>query len=314
MIERDVCDMLRRRANDVAADPGAWASVVERCSTDGSVPLAPRRRRVARPVVMSGLAAVVACVVASVAVLTRGSDQETIRASAPSSPARADVTAPGTGGTFQSEAEAAARRWVRAAAMGDGDRAWDLLATTSRTALGDRTRFDARLPGIAQEWGAWDRAPDVLYRTVVLVGDEVDGVGALPPGIPRLAVVIMTAHMSSGDTGPPRATSVPVRGTKDKADVDPFADPVITLDPDPAHGVGTVDSLGAITPSRARLWFVLDDREAVGPDFAEGVDGDRQRFTFSPRPALLASTHTFTAVALAEDGDVASRSAVYTVS
>lgn len=320
MIERDVREMLHRRAGDAPPSPRAWERVAERIATGEPEPLAPSRfllsRRTRRPVVLSGLAAVVLGVVAAAAVLSDSGDGGTVHAGAPDSAVpevTVATTAPATPGTFQSAAEAAARQWVRAAAASDGDGAWDLLATASRAGVGDRSRFDARLPEIAREWGAWDGARDVSYRVVVLVGDEVDGVGVLPPELPRLAVVVLTERSSAGGSGPPRVMSLPVRGTKDRAEVDPFADPVIALDPDPAQGVRVVNGLGAIAPPRARMWFVVDDRAAVGPDLVEAVDDNRQRYTFVPRPRLLAGVHTFTAVALAEDGDVASRSASYSM-
>lgn len=196
-----------------------------------------------------------------------------------------------------------------------GDAAWNLLAEQSKDTVGGRSRLYERRSELAEGWGAWAQATGVSYRTITLMDDQT-GTAPLPTEIPRLAVVIITGRVAQEGTTAFRAVSLPVRGTKDRAQVDPFSNVNIELDPDPdfkGDGIAARTELGAFTPSGARVWFALDDREPVGPDDAQGADGDQQHATFRPVPPLAPGQHSYTVAVLTVDGRVASRSTTYTV-
>lgn len=326
--EQGVREMLRRRAGDATISPDAWDRIAERVESDDAAPtvleFAPRRPRFNRPLMLGSIAAALLLVIASLIVLRAGDDAQTIRTADDSSPSPSPspspepspppTAAPGPAPNFEAAAELAAREWV--AVAGDaGDAAWDLLAEQSRESVGSRSRLFERRSELAEGWGAWAGATGVSYRTVTLVGDEPGG-DPLPAELPRVAVVAITGRVTQEGTTAFRTTSLPVRGTEDRAQVDPFSDVNIELDPDPAFKSDRVPgrtNLGAFTPGGARVWFVLDDRDPVGPDDSQGADGDQQHVTFRTVPPLSSGQHSFTVVVLTVDGRIASRSTTYTV-
>ena len=224
---------------------------------------------------------------------------------------RIPAAAPPPEATFEASAEAAARQWIRALAVGDDDAAWNLVAEASRSAIGGRSGFDARLAELAEGWGAWDGAASASYRTVSLMGDGDDG--EVPAALPRLGVVVVSGRVSQEGTATHRTMSLPVRGTSGKAQVDPLVEVNIELHPADGSRMSPGRTLTAYTVAGAKIWFVIDDRAPVGPDNSEGADGDQQKATLTPAPALSSGQHSFTAVVLTVDGRVASRSATYTV-
>ena len=321
MNDRDVRDMLRRRAADVTPSPDAWERIAARLPDEGTasvVELAPRRRRPA-PTVLGAVAAVALLLVAAVAFLQRGDDEDdTVRAAEPtptSAPATTPTTVPGP--TFETTAEQAARAWVRALGVGDLDQAWELLADPSRDAVGGRPGFEARRSELSEGWGTWEGSDGVTFRTAPFPGLGDDD-GDLPAEIPRLAVVVLTGTVQQEGTTQFRTLSLPVRGTADDARVDPFVDVGISVEPGPGpSGDAVLDTdavLGAYTPAAAAVLFVLDDRPPVAPDDVQGADGDQQYATLHPSPPLAEGRHSFTVAVLTADGRVASRSVVYTVS
>lgn len=329
-IEQDVREMLRRHVGDATTDPDAWDRIASRVNSDDTTPasleFAPCRAHFNRPLVLGSIAATLLLVLASLAVLRGGDDSQTIRtaddtspspSASPSpspAPSPSASAAPAPKPAFEATAELAARDWV--AVAGDaGNAAWDLLAEQSRESVGSRSRLYERRSELAEGWGAWAEATDVAYRTVTLVGDE-PGMNPLPPEIPRLAVVIITGRVSPEGTTAFRTASLPVRGTKDRVEVDPFSDVAVELEPDPVFKGDRIPSrteLGAFTPSGARVWFVLDDRDVVGPEDSQGADGDQQHVTFRTVPPLSSGQHSYTVAVLTIDGRIASRSTTYTV-
>lgn len=309
MNEQDVRQMLQRRAGDATTSPDAWERIAERIDGDTQeatvVELAPRRARFNRPVLLGSIAAAMLLVMASVAVIQDREDSESLRATNPSpSPSKdpeREAGPPSPENPRQVNAETAARRWIRALAAGDGDVAWDLLAEGSREAAGGRSGFESRLTDLAEGWGAWDAAPQASYRAVTLMG----GTG----------VVLVSGRVSQEGTTATRTMSLPVRFTADKAQVDPFSDVAIELDPDPDRGarVTSASVLGAYTPGAAKVWFILDEREPAAPDMSEDADGDLQHVTIDPDPALAPGQHSLTVVVLTVDGRVASRSTTFSV-
>lgn len=212
---------------------------------------------------------------------------------------------------FVVEAESAARQWTHALLTRDADLAWSLVAEPSRKVTGGRAGFDARFTELVEGWGAWGAADDISYRVVDSLDD---GSGQkLPAALPRLAVVVLSGEIAQEGARTFRTVSLPVRGTPDKAEVDPFSDFGIELDELDGARTGSGSVLGAYAPSGARVWFVIDDRQPVGPDRSEDADGDQQHATFTPAPPLSPGRHSFTVVVLRVDGAVASHSATYTV-
>jgi hypothetical protein len=61
------------------------------------------------------------------------------------------------------KAIAAFQEWVAAVAMGDTERAWDLMASPSQDALGSYERFERMSSGIAEGWGSWVVVEDASY-------------------------------------------------------------------------------------------------------------------------------------------------------
>lgn len=328
MSDDDVRDMLARRAGDVSTSPDAWERIAERIGGGDPAPvtgLASRRPHLPGPPFLLGAAAAaLLLVVAAAAVLGGGDGGETVRAAdGPSTTSTAPDPAPTTAPpavpvpSFEAAAEQAARDWVEAIGAGDLDRAWDLLADKSREAARGRESFQASRRALVEEWGAWAGAPGVTYRAATYPGlgsDEAD----LPAQLPRLAVVILTGTVAQEGTTAFRAVSLPVRGTADTARVEPFTDVGMEIEPGPRQAgshprIPGATVLGAFTPAAARVVFVLDDREPVGPDDVEGADGDQQYVTFTPKPPLTPGRHTLTVAVLTAGGLVASRSVVYTV-
>lgn len=331
--EQDVRDMLSRRAGDATTSPDAWERITERMAggepAHGVLEIAPRRARFSRPVVLGSMAAALLLVVASLTLLRAADDEETIRAADDPSPSPSTEPAPAPAPvpvpsptettvpepTFEAAAESAADRWIGALAAGDDDVAWDLLADQSRRSVGGRSGFDGRRSELAEGWAAWAEAKDVTYRPISLM-DSPEGGNKLPADIPRLGVVVITGRVTQEGTTAFRTVSLPVRGNKDRAQVDPFSDVNIELEPDPVFKGDRIPSrtlLGAFAPSGARVWFVLDDRGAAEPDDSEGADGDQQHVTFRAVPPLAPGQHSYTVVVLTVDGRAASRSTTYTV-
>lgn len=213
--------------------------------------------------------------------------------------------------SFVVKAESAARQWTRALLTRDADLAWSLLAEPSRKVAGGRGGFDARFTELAEGWGAWGAAEDISYRVIDLL--DVGSAQKLPAPLPQLAVVVLSGQLSQEGVTTFSTVSLPVRGTTDKAELDPFSDFEIELDKPDGARTGPGNVLGAYAPSGARVWFVIDDRHPVGPDKSDGADGDQQHATLAPAPPLSPGRHSITVVALRVDGAVASRSATYTV-
>jgi hypothetical protein len=315
MNDEDVRDMLRRRSGDVTPGGGAWERIVERIAGDEVAPLtelAPARRRLWSPATGLGAAAAVLVLVVAMASLLRGGDGgKTVRAAVPPSttPTAPVAAAP----TFEGAAEQAARAWVEAVGAGDFDRAWDLLADQSREATGGRAGFEASGSALAEGWGAWAGVPGVSYRAVLLPGLA----GDLPAELPRLAVVTLTGVVEQEGTTAFRALSMAVRGTAEDPRVDLFVAVGIELHPGPEASGGTSipgrTKLGAYTPAAAKVWFVLDERAPADPDDVQGADGDQQFATLTPTPALTEGRHVLTVAALMVNGQVLTRSTVYTV-
>lgn len=317
MNDQDVRDMLGRRAGDVTPAGDAWERIVERIAGDEFAPvteLAPRRRRFSRPPILLGAAAAaMLLVVAAGTLLQDGGDGETVRATDNPSATTTTTTPLVAAPTFESAAEQAARAWVEAIGAGDFDRAWDLLADQSRAASRGRDGFDAARTALAEGWGAWSGVPGASYRAVSLPGVASD----LPAELPRLAVVTLTGVVEQEGTTAFRALSMAVRGTVEEPRIDLFADAGIELHPGPdASGGARIPGrtvLGAYTPAAAKVWFVLDDRVPAEPGDVEGADGDQQWATFTPTPALTSGQHALTVAALMVNGQVLTRSIVYTV-
>lgn len=323
MNDQDVRDMLHRRAGDVTPAGDAWQRIVERIDGDEVAPvteLAPRRRRFSGPPMLVGAAAAALVVVVAAATLLRdGYGAETVRVTDDPSATTTTVPAPTTttplvaAPTLESAAEQAARAWVQAIGAGDFDRAWDLLSDQSKKAIRGRDGFDASRTGLAEGWGAWSGVPGVSYRVVPLPGVA----GDRPSELPRLAVVTLTGVVEQEGTTAFRALSMAVRGTVEEPRVDLFAHVGIELQPGPdASGRARIPgrtTLGAVTPAGAKVWFVLDDRAPAAPDDLAGADGDQQWATFTPTPALTSGRHVLTVAALLVNGQVLTRSIVYTV-
>lgn len=323
MNDQDVRDMLRRRAGEVTPAGDAWERIVERIAGDQPAPvteLAPRRRRFSGPPILVGAAAAaLVLVVVAGALLRDGDGGETVRVTDDPSATTTTAPAPTTtkpvvaAPTFQSAAEQAARAWVQAIGAGDFDRAWDLLSDQSRKATRGRTGFDASRAVLTEEWGAWSGVAGVSYRAVSLPGVASD----LPAELPRLAVVTLTGVVEQEGSTAFRALAMAVRGTVEEPRVDLFADAGIELQPGPDGSGGTRiparTNLGAYTPAGAKVWFVLDDRAPADPAHLEGADGDQQWVTFTPKPALTSGRHVLTVAALMVNGQVLTRSIVYTV-
>ena len=211
--------------------------------------------------------------------------------------------------TFESAAEQAARRWIRAAATGDLDTAWATLAPASQEAVGSRARLENRRTELAEGWGAWDGAEGVTLRVVDLMAAD-GGSEEIPAEIPHFGVAILSGAIAQEGTSTFRAVSLPVLGTGAGAQVDPFVQVGIEVDGEAPPGVRTNPdgTLGAYTPAMARVWFLLDGRAPAPPDLLEGADGDQQHATFTPGPPLTEGPHAFTVVVLTVDGRIASRS------
>lgn len=319
MNHQDVRDMLRRRAGDVTPGGDGWERIVEQITGDEVAPvteLASRRDRFWRPATMLGAAAAALVLVVATASLLGDGDDEGSKIRAADRPSTAP-TATGpvpVAPTFEAAAQQAARAWVDAIGAGNFDRAWDLLADQSREATGGRSGFDASRSALAEGWGAWAGVPGVSYRAVLLPGLGSD----LPAELPRLAVVTLTGVVEQEGTTDFRAVSMAVRGTAQEPRVDLFAADVgIELHPGPDPSGSTPipggTNLGAYTPSAAKVWFVLDDRAPADPGDVQGADGDQQFATFTPTPALTEGRHVLTVAALMVNGQVVTRSIVYTV-
>lgn len=316
MNDQDVRDMLRRRAGDVTPGGDAWERIVERIAGDGAAPvteLAPRRHRFWSPATVLGAAAGLVLVVAMASLLRGGDEARTIRAADRPSTTPTTTAPVVAAPTFEAAAEQAARAWVAAVGAGDFDRAWDLLADQSREATGGRAGFDASRTTLAEGWGAWAGVPGVSYRAVLLPDPASD-----PPAERlRLAVVTLTGVVEQEGATAFRALSMAVRGTPEEPRVDLFADVGIEPQPGPDVSGGAPipgrANLGAYTPAAAKVWFVLDDRAPADPDGIEGADGDQQFATFTPTPALTEGRHVLTVAALMVNGQILTRSIVYTV-
>lgn len=76
-------------------------------------------------------------------------------------------TAPPTesigGDVARDEAVEAFRAWVAALAEGTIDRAWELMAASSRRALGSRSTFEDMRSGLAEGWGSWVAVRNAEY-------------------------------------------------------------------------------------------------------------------------------------------------------
>lgn len=65
--------------------------------------------------------------------------------------------------------------WIAALGDGDGDGAWALLSEDSQDAIGGRSGFDGTFSGLAEGYGAWADATDVLkYSSAVPADPAVD--------------------------------------------------------------------------------------------------------------------------------------------
>lgn len=85
---------------------------------------------------------------------------------APASSAPVETTTPSTSADSMpdemlAEASAVFETWVAALADGDLDGAWALVSPESQ-AIG-RDTFDGMRSGLAEGWGAWTHADDVMY-------------------------------------------------------------------------------------------------------------------------------------------------------
>ena len=69
------------------------------------------------------------------------------------------------------QAVGAFQTWVDHLAAGDHQEAWDAMAPTSQAAVGEELFFDSMVFEMAEGWGSWSVAEDVLYRL------EVDAAG-----------------------------------------------------------------------------------------------------------------------------------------
>ncbi|MGH9281495.1 MAG: hypothetical protein ACRD0S_01005, partial [Acidimicrobiales bacterium] len=277
------------------------------------------RRRLRRlpPVVLGAIAAAVLVLVGAVVLLQGDGNEQRVEVTGEGETGDRDPVTPTTVAsvsTFESAAETAARRWVRVAATGDLDVAWETLAEGSKEAVGSRARLEDRRTELAEGWGAWDGAEGVTLRIVDLMAADGGG-GDIPDEIPHFGVAILSGRVAEEGATTLRTVSLPVRGAKDGAVVDPFVEVGIEIDGEAPAGVRTSPdgTLGAYTPATARVWFLLDDRAPVQPDLVEGADGDQQHATFTPRPDLTDGEHALTVVALTVDGRVASRSTTVTV-
>lgn len=68
-----------------------------------------------------------------------------------------------TPGDLREEAIAAFQAWVAALAEGESQRAWDLMAPSSRDALGSFDQFEQMRTGFAEGWGSWVAVEDPRY-------------------------------------------------------------------------------------------------------------------------------------------------------
>lgn len=164
------------------------------------------------------------------------------------------------------KADDAVRAWVGALAAGDMAKAWALTAPSSQQAVGGRAKFDAMKSELAEGFGRWGRAKDVRAGVVPLYAAS-DG--------SLVSAVVLTGTIA-GEQGR-AARAVPVRTSTRSSLVDPFVDlGEVRIHLQPGDVVQPDPSLTASVPLATavdHVWFVVDDRGKVTPEFAGGSPG-----------------------------------------
>ena len=217
---------------------------------------------------------------------------------APASPVPDGQPAPGT-------AEEAARVWVAALGAGDLDRAWAVLADASRQQVGGRPGFDAMASALAEGWGAWAFAPEVISSTTTLVSS----------GEGEAGTVTLAGTVSQEGTTERRGAVLGVRVLGGVAAVDPFTRPETSAEIEaPANGAAVPcdTELVAYVPAGTQVLQFSIDGFQMTPE-TEGADGDRQRASLELEDGMAAGDHVLTVAYVDAAGRIGGEAVTFTV-
>ncbi len=193
-------------------------------------------------------------------------------------------------------------QWVDAVAMGDTERAWELLGPVSRSRVGGYEGFAALMPELAEGYGALATAVDRGGSMLDLVAHD-EG-----------TLVVITLRGQATQEGAPgdQAKPVPVRQSPTgRYRVEPFAsvegEMVDIQSPEPRPDgrapLRSGESVEAILPARAEVVAVSVDGYPTIQVTAERIgSSDLARLSYTPEGGWTDGVHQVTIAYLCPDG------------